>query len=378
MVVLGRALDLGMCQVLKRDGNICGGWCDKRVSDVCEWHVQSAVERRRAGRAEFSIGYALCPIITLFVKFICPFSTSGMSMSSAPTRKPAYDPVKQWGLKPEPSVGGGTGGSATYVVSGHVVGGPAGNSRSLYVAETMGREGQAKAKRKFGQDADRELKALLERDKEGMRAVVRAREVGKMLDEKSGKRVKKRDKGKGKDKGREKPSAEARSEKLDDSNSDSGSDLAVEEQTSTSAQKNAYSAQIIKQLGFDPAMKPGQKRADDLIVKKKVCLFVSSFGEHYMLTCWTSKLETLTAVQSSRKEVKLGPRPGQRIRSGVVVPSNLLAIKMASAVTDATHDSDDSNGEVERGFEEMNMFGRPTLLDNMVDLDGSSDVDNHD
>jgi minichromosome maintenance protein 10 len=52
----------------------------------------------------------------------------------------------------------------------------------------MGREGQAKAKRKFGRDADRELKALLEKDKEGMRAVVRAREVAKMMDEKDGKR----------------------------------------------------------------------------------------------------------------------------------------------------------------------------------------------
>jgi minichromosome maintenance protein 10 len=56
MVVLGRAKDLGMCQVIKRDGKVCGGWCDKRVSDVCEWHVQNAVERRRAGRAEFSKG----------------------------------------------------------------------------------------------------------------------------------------------------------------------------------------------------------------------------------------------------------------------------------------------------------------------------------
>lgn len=46
-----------MCAVVKRDGKICGGWCDKRVSEVCEWHVQNAVERRRAARPEFSIGY---------------------------------------------------------------------------------------------------------------------------------------------------------------------------------------------------------------------------------------------------------------------------------------------------------------------------------
>jgi minichromosome maintenance protein 10 len=213
-----------------------------------------------------------------------------MSSSSAPTRKPAYDPVRKWGLKPEPSVVGRTGGSATYVVSGHIVGGPAGDSQSVFVAETMGREGQAKAKRKFGRDADRELKALLEKDKEGMRAVVRAREVAKMMDEKDGKR----DKGKGKEvktndkvkrnaKGKEKPPAKARSEELSDSDSDSGSSLVLEDPTATSVQKNAYSAQIIKQLGFDPTMKPGQKRADDSAVKKKVrfilCILLTSFTE---------------------------------------------------------------------------------------------------
>lgn len=80
-------------------------------------------------------------------------------------------------------------------------------------------------------------------------------------------------------------------------------------------------------------------------------------------------------MQTSRKEIELGPRPGQRIRSGVVVPPNLLATKIASAVADATHDLDDSDGEVEQGFEEMSIFGKPTLLDSMVDLDGSSDVD---
>ncbi len=56
IAVVGHSQDLGMCSVVKRDGKVCGGWCDKRVSDVCEWHVQHAVERKRAGRAEFSMG----------------------------------------------------------------------------------------------------------------------------------------------------------------------------------------------------------------------------------------------------------------------------------------------------------------------------------
>lgn len=169
------------------------------------------------------------------------------------------------------------------MVSGHIVGGSAGDPRSVFVAETMGREGQAKAKRKFGRDADRELKTLLERDKEGMRAVIRAREVAKVMDEKNGKRemgkekgkeVIPDDKGKRKVKRKDKPSAKARPEELSDADSDSASSLTTQDPKTENAQKNAYSAQIIKQLGFDPTMKPGQKRADDSIVKKKVyCVF---------------------------------------------------------------------------------------------------------
>jgi minichromosome maintenance protein 10 len=54
--VIGMAQDLGMCSVVKRDGKPCGSWCDKRVSEVCDYHVQHAVERRRAARSEFSTG----------------------------------------------------------------------------------------------------------------------------------------------------------------------------------------------------------------------------------------------------------------------------------------------------------------------------------
>jgi len=168
----------------------------------------------------------------------------------------------------------GTGGSTTYVVSGHVINGSAADSRSPFVAEAMGREGQAKAKRKFGRDADRELQALLERDKEGMKAVVRAREMAKLMDEKNdrGKKGQSKEVKKEKSKAKVKEgkiSTKPQSEDLANSNLDS--DLAVEGSTTTSAQKNAYSAKIIKQLGFDPTMKPGQRRVDDLTVKKKVC-----------------------------------------------------------------------------------------------------------
>ena len=62
IIVVGRARDLGMCQVLKQNGKVCGSWCDKRVSEVCDYHVQSAVQRRRAARPEFSVGCAFPPL----------------------------------------------------------------------------------------------------------------------------------------------------------------------------------------------------------------------------------------------------------------------------------------------------------------------------
>ena len=54
-----------MCAVVKADGKVCGAWCDKRVvegradnkSGVCEYHLERAVQRRRAGRNEFAAGY---------------------------------------------------------------------------------------------------------------------------------------------------------------------------------------------------------------------------------------------------------------------------------------------------------------------------------
>ncbi|KAG6868778.1 hypothetical protein C0993_010705 [Termitomyces sp. T159_Od127] len=260
---IGRARDLGMCTVLKRDNTVCGSWVDKRVSDVCEYHVQHAVERRRAGRAEFSIG------------------TMGLSTTSAPKRKPVYDPARQWGLKPEPVAG-----SATYIVSGHVVNDSQVDSRTLFVTENIGREGQAKAARKMSKRAaDRSLMSLLERDKEGMKAVMKAREVGKESDSRG------QMDGKGKVKGKDQKG------KAREINEES------EEGEVAATTKNAYTAEMIKCLGFDPIAMSGQRRGSgDSDVQKK--------------------LRSLEALQASRKGIELGPRPGHRIRSNVVVPAS--------------------------------------------------------
>ena len=186
-------------------------------------------------------------------------STSSAS-SSTYKRKTAYDPQRQWGLKPED---GSIGDGATYVVSGHVVSGTSSDPRTTYLSETIGRDGQAKAKRKMGggkDGADRALKALLERDKEGMKAVMSAREAGKML-VKSEEREKERNRseqGKEDRKGKRKQVAD---------------DACDEEPDACGAEKkrpSSYSAGIIRSLGFDPSVKMGPRRTDNTSSQNKV------------------------------------------------------------------------------------------------------------
>ena len=274
-MVIGSSRDLGMCTVRKQDGKVCGSWYDKRVSEICDYHVQNAVQRRRAARPEFSIGYSLFLLnLFYFIKQKMDFvRTSGMSSTSSSTskRKTAYDPQRQWGLKPED---GSIGDGATYVVSGHVVSGTSSDPRTTYLTETIGRDGQAKAKRKMGggQDAaDRALKALLERDKEGMKVVMTARESGK------------------------EPDASGTEKK----------------------RQSSYSAGIIRSIGFDPSIKTGPRKADNSSSQNKVYFPLLSY---LFLLSLCSQLDLLEAVRSSRKDIDLGPRPGPKIRSGVKIP----------------------------------------------------------
>ena len=192
-------------------------------------------------------------------------STSSTS-SSTYKRKTAYDPQRQWGLIPED---GSIGDGATYVVSGHVVSGTSSDPRTTYLTETIGRDGQAKAKRRLGggQDAaDRALKALLERDKEGMKAVMSAREAGKALvkSEEGRKGRNKCEQGKGDLKGKRKQVA--------DDVFDEEPDACGAEKTEKKRQ-SSYSAGIIRSLGFDPSIKMGPRRTDNTSSQNKVFFF---------------------------------------------------------------------------------------------------------
>ena len=183
--------------------------------------------------------------------------TSGMTTFAK--KKSAYDPSRQWGLKPD--MESGTSG-ATYVVSGHIVSDRK-ESSGLFVNETLGRDAQAKAARKMSaKDADRALEELLKRDKEGMKAVKVAREFGRKLErEKEGKEQSGRA---GKSKGKEKAKEDSgkttrRDENLGDHSSDEEFKKPV---------KNAYSATLVRNLGFDPTAKDGRKVKDAEVQKK--------------------------------------------------------------------------------------------------------------
>ncbi|KAF8485480.1 hypothetical protein JB92DRAFT_2836875 [Gautieria morchelliformis] len=212
IAIIGHSRDLGMCGATKRDGKICGSWCDKRVSDCCEYHVEHAVQRKRAGRAEFSMG------------------TSGMT-TTPHGRKPAFDPDKKWGLLPSADTASSAEGS-TYVIPGHVISA----SGPEYVSEKIGRGREEKAKRRRDEKkTDEMLHRLLGRDGGGdgnrnaaAGAVRKAREVMKTL---------KGDKDAMKKKGKD-------------------------------STKIAYSAETIKRLGFDPVVKVGRESTEGDVQRK--------------------------------------------------------------------------------------------------------------
>jgi minichromosome maintenance protein 10 len=66
--LIGQAKDLGRCSAVQKDGNRCRTWVDlyvyyffavrelttRRENAVCEYHVHTAVQKGRAGRAEFT------------------------------------------------------------------------------------------------------------------------------------------------------------------------------------------------------------------------------------------------------------------------------------------------------------------------------------
>lgn len=156
-------------------------------------------------------------------------------------------------------------------MSGHVVSGSA-DPRSLYVGETVGRAAQARAARATAKDADRALQKLLQRDKDGMKYVLTARDYEKKRSQKE----REEDSRKGKAVAETKKTASSSKSKgkrkqvdLTDSDSSSGSSSEDDENRAPKEQAKSYSAQLIRNLGFDPTGREG-KKVKDTDVQKKV------------------------------------------------------------------------------------------------------------
>ncbi|KAG5983813.1 hypothetical protein E4U55_007045 [Claviceps digitariae] len=51
---IGSARDLGFCQSVKKDGEMCGTWVNKKKTHFCEFHSNEAVRKQRATRQEIN------------------------------------------------------------------------------------------------------------------------------------------------------------------------------------------------------------------------------------------------------------------------------------------------------------------------------------
>ncbi|KAK2603520.1 hypothetical protein QQS21_004289 [Conoideocrella luteorostrata] len=49
---IGSARDLGFCQSVKKDGEACGAWVNKKKTHFCEFHSNEAVRKQRSSRQE--------------------------------------------------------------------------------------------------------------------------------------------------------------------------------------------------------------------------------------------------------------------------------------------------------------------------------------
>ncbi|KAG8707048.1 hypothetical protein FRC08_000728 [Ceratobasidium sp. 394] len=209
--ILGYSRDLGSCNAVKRDGNPCGSWCDRRVSDVCEYHIQHAVKGKRAARPEFTAG------------------TTDLTTPSNPKSKfgkQAHDPSRKWGLLPSASQQNAAasyesaklGGGATYIVDGHVLPGSGGPDASDV--------SRLKSLRKKKEE-ERALEDVLRRDggKTAAATILRLG-VAHLKAKKAGAAGKE-------------------------------ADVLQEPEVANDAPKKAYSAELVKSIGYDPSKRAG-------------------------------------------------------------------------------------------------------------------------
>ncbi|KAI9832889.1 MAG: hypothetical protein M1819_003919 [Sarea resinae] len=85
---IGTARDLGFCKSVKKDGQVCSQWIDKRHTEFCEFHVNLQLQKTKAGRMEVNTMTA-------------PFAPGGRSASGNTWSRGRGAKAKDDGLKKE-------------------------------------------------------------------------------------------------------------------------------------------------------------------------------------------------------------------------------------------------------------------------------------
>ncbi|KAK2004994.1 primase zinc finger protein [Colletotrichum falcatum] len=52
IIEIGKARDLGFCKSIKKDGEFCNSWVNKKRTEFCEFHTNEAITKQRATRME--------------------------------------------------------------------------------------------------------------------------------------------------------------------------------------------------------------------------------------------------------------------------------------------------------------------------------------
>ncbi|KAG9007816.1 hypothetical protein FRB93_007207 [Tulasnella sp. JGI-2019a] len=327
--VIGYSKDLGMCPANTKDGRVCGSWYDKRRAGVCEYHLLSTVKSKRAGRAEFTAGTGGMSVgAPQTAPRGMPYNKRGGSSSSTAN----FDPSQKWGLIPSASSASGRprneGAGITYVMPGGTLVNSARDS--LHVSKKAQRERgekQESAKEKSEKKDEGLLKELFRRDAGGVgaQAVKRAREHAKeaMRKEERDKKMGGGPEGKGKGKeketvgGKRKRVQEEEERELDAEEEEDAKELEKREKL----RKGVYRPEMLKRIGFDPTLKPGDGRK--------------------------AKSNAAAVFNLDSREIHLGPRRGPKIRSGVIVPKDKQFQRIDKTATLPTGDEDESMEDLE-------------------------------
>jgi hypothetical protein len=112
-------------------------------------------------------------------------------------------------------------------------------------------------------------------------------------------------------------------------------------------------------------MKMGPRRTDNTSSQNKVYFPLLSYL--FVLLRFCSQLDLLDAVRTSRKDINLCPRPGPKIRSGVMTPKRDERLTNKEQLNDPELPLDLDNGEDEMP-DKLATKSR-AVVEKMVDLD---------